>query len=115
MRAGEGGVAAQSDLHRGREPAQAPTVLFPVQKRRLGEIHFPGDLLHPLLLRRRGQQTDRRGIAAERPVGKGIHLIDREAHGQNNDQTAFRQYPTPKKLHSHRVMKTSGSNHSERV
>src|SRR5205814_2030779 len=70
----------ERDFHRGCEPAQAPAVVFAVQKRRLGQIHLPGNLLHPVFVRQPGEKADGRRIAAERFVGERIDLVNGKAH-----------------------------------
>jgi hypothetical protein len=46
-----------------------------MKKRGLGQIHFPSDQLHPVLLSRRGQQANRRRITREQLVSESIDLI----------------------------------------
>ena len=48
MGRGQGGVAAQGDLGRRREPSQVERPVAPLhEERRLGEVHLRGDVLHP--------------------------------------------------------------------
>ena len=93
--AGECGMAAQRHFHRGGEPAQAPAFLVRVQKRRLGQVHFLSDPLHPALLPRRRHKADGGGIARERLVGESINLIDRVAHGSFESLRAGLKGPAP--------------------
>ena len=79
-------VAAQVRLDLRREPAQRPvglaTVAQRMGERRIREMHLRGHLLHPRFV---GplvgvvEQADRRGVAAERPVGERID--DPDPHG----------------------------------
>src|SRR5439155_2592270 len=78
----EGGVATERHLDRGGEPAEAPPVALSVEEGALGEIHLPGNVLHPALVTGRGQDAVGRGVAAERRVGERVDLDDSESHGR---------------------------------
>src|SRR5881396_4217508 len=80
VRASERGVTAQRHLDGGGEPAQPVAVIFGKQKRRFGEIHLPGDVLHPALVARRREHAHRRRVAGVRLARERVYLDDREAH-----------------------------------
>jgi len=67
-------MAAQCDLDRGREPAQAEAVILPDQERSLRQVHLARDIAHPPLRTGLCQQTDRSGVAAKHPVGEHVDL-----------------------------------------
>ena len=79
--AGQGRMAAESDLDRRREPAEVEAVVVLHEERRLGEVHLAGDALHPAFVACGGQEADRRRVARERRVGERIDLRDPEPHG----------------------------------
>ncbi len=74
VRAGQRRMSAQRDLDGRREPAQRVAVLTRKQKRRLGEIHLHGHVLHPRILALAIEQTDRRRIALERLGSERVDL-----------------------------------------
>src|SRR5215831_17733832 len=80
MCAGQRGVAAQSDLCRRREPAQAELVAGRDEKSRFGQVHLTRDELHPRCVARLRKKADGRGISCEGLVSKGIHLRNRQMH-----------------------------------
>jgi hypothetical protein len=80
MRRGERGVAAQIDFTDRREPAQIETVSRRHQKRGLRKIVLLGDRLHDPVVEPAFEWADRRGVAFEGPLGKGIDLILLEFH-----------------------------------
>src|SRR2546428_556746 len=72
--AGQRGMTAEIDLHGGREPAKRPAVGARQKKRRFGEIHLRADVLHPFRRPLAIEQTDSRGISAERLIGERVNL-----------------------------------------
>ena len=74
VRAGQRGVAAERDLHRGREPAQRVAAVVRVQERGLGEVHLHRHVLHPHLVARTLHHAHGRGVPHERPLGERIYL-----------------------------------------
>ena len=74
--AGQGGVPAQIDLDFRGEPTQVIAVGVRHEKRRLAQVHLPGDLLHPSGVSLVGKKTHDRRVAAEGRVRKGVDLMD---------------------------------------
>ena len=74
-------MAAEIDFDLRREPAQPPMGALRRKEGRLGQVVLFRDGLQqripgPLL-----QQADGGRIAGERPVRKGVHLVERYSHG----------------------------------
>ena len=68
-------MAAQIHFGSRRKPAEIEIRIGPAHhKRGFGEVQLGGDALHPRGVSCRGQQTHGRGVAGERPVGKGIDV-----------------------------------------
>jgi len=76
VRAGQRRMTAQIDFGRRREPSQRKVAVARKQKRRLGEVHLRGDVLHPLRIALTVEQTDSRGIALERLAGERLVADD---------------------------------------
>jgi hypothetical protein len=74
-------MAAKVNFHSRRKPAQLKTVCLTEEESGFGKIHFPGHILHPLLIHRLGKDTDGRRISGKRFGRKGIYLKDRHVHG----------------------------------
>ena len=70
-------VATQIHFDRGREPPQAVALPLFHEESSLGQIHLPGEELHPGPISRMFQDTYRRGIAGKGLVRKGVHLRNR--------------------------------------
>ncbi len=83
VRGGQRRVAAEIDLDRGREPAQAEAVLVAHEERGLREVHLRGHRLHPALGARRGQHAHGGRVAGERTIGERVDLADRVGHASN--------------------------------
>ena len=78
---GQGRVAAQVHLDRGREPPQVvPARPAAHEERGLRQVHLAGDPLHPRRVGRPRQHADGGRIPAERLGGEGVDLDDRHAH-----------------------------------
>ena len=73
-------MAAKVHLDRGREPAQAIAVGFRADERGLGEVHFPGDILHPFFIGGSRKNTDCGRVAGEGFIGEGVDLVDGYGH-----------------------------------
>src|SRR5439155_15890947 len=69
--------AAEVDLDGWRKPAQIVAVRTWVQERRFREVHFARDILHPAIVTRRGENTDRGRVAGERNCGERVYLDKR--------------------------------------
>src|SRR5260370_6723182 len=54
--------------------------LPPPEERRLGEVHLPGDVLHPYAFAIFGEEADSGRIAGERPVREGVDVKEGCAH-----------------------------------
>src|SRR5437764_12318896 len=101
MSARKGRMTAKRHLNGRRKPSQAVAILLGVQNGRLTQVHFHGDLLHPVLAARFGEDADAGRIAAECPVRKRVHLYDRRAHvlvlltssRSLNDRTKYSRRP----------------------
>src|SRR6185295_19272905 len=73
-------VTTKRHFHRWSEPAQVKAVGLRQKKRGLGKVHFARDGLHPTIVARSIQKTNRRRISGERSIGKSIDLIDWQPH-----------------------------------
>ena len=77
MGRGQGGVAAQGDLGRRREPPQVERPVAPLhEERRLGEVHLRGDVLHPDGVGGTVEPAHGGGVPAEGGVGEGVDDTD---------------------------------------
>lgn len=72
--AGKGGMTAEIDLDRWREPAQVVPIRPLDEKRSFGQVHLRRYILHPGSGAWRWQEAHGGGISREWPVGKCIHL-----------------------------------------
>ena len=84
-------MAAQIDLDLRREPAQPPECALGHQEGRLGEIVFERDRLQKRIRRPFLQQADGGRVSGERPVRKGVHLVERYSHGAATIAAASRK------------------------
>ena len=73
-------VAAEIDLDRGREPAQAVGVAFAPEEGRLRHVVLPCDRLHGRVGKPTGKRADPGRVAAEQMVGESVDLIERQFH-----------------------------------
>jgi hypothetical protein len=80
MGRGEGGVAAQIDFDRRRQPSKLISIPIRMQESRFGKVHLAGNIVHPFVVTRNWKNTDSCRISGERNCGEGIHLDDRNAH-----------------------------------
>ena len=71
---GKGGVAAEIDLHGGREPAKAVAFRFRDEEGGFGQIVFCGDRLERRVRQPLRQRADGGGIPTESAPGKGVDL-----------------------------------------
>ena len=70
---GQGGVAAEVDLHGRGEPAEVVVAVgSPHREGGLRQVHLVGHLLHPPLGGRAVEEADGRRVAGERAVGEGV-------------------------------------------
>lgn len=76
------GVAAQVDLHRGREPAQVEIGADMIGRHEeggFGQVVLPGDGLQGRVVEPVVHRDDRGRIAGEGPLGKGVHLDESQS------------------------------------
>jgi hypothetical protein len=73
-------VPAEIDFDRRREPPEIPMSLPPPEERRLGEVHLPGDVLHPYAFAIFGEEADSGRIAGERAIREGVDVKEGGAH-----------------------------------
>ena len=75
-------MAAELDLRGRRKPSQVEGGFAAHEKRRLGQVHFARDVLHPLCIACGRQDTDGGRIAFERAGREGVDLNDGDGHGE---------------------------------
>ena len=80
VRAGERGVAAEIHLDGRGQPAQTVSAVFGMQKRGLGEVHFAGDIAHPLFIGAAGSTHTAAGFPAKGRGRESIDLDDADRH-----------------------------------
>ena len=73
-------MTAQIDLGRGREPAEAIAVALGHEKRGFRRVVLGRDRLHHGPGQPRVERAHGRRFAGERPIGKGVDLVERNAH-----------------------------------
>src|SRR5262249_2717696 len=80
MGRGQGRMAAQVHLNLGREPAQVEMVRLLYQEGRLGQVHFPGNGLEPLVFSPSRQNAHGCRVPGKRSVGEGVNVEEGKAH-----------------------------------
>ena len=76
-------MTAQRDLDGGGEPAEPVALVFGIEERRLGEVHFARHVLHPALILGDGKNAHGGGVARERAARERVHLHDPQTHVPN--------------------------------
>src|SRR5262249_4213629 len=73
-------MAAKVDLDGRGEPTQQIILALGYEERGFGKVVLGGYRLHRRLRQPFGERAHRRRIAAEQAAGKGVDLIERNAH-----------------------------------
>jgi hypothetical protein len=80
VRGGERRVAAQVDLDRGREPAQAVARALGNEERGLAQVVLGRDRLHEPVVEPGAERHDAGRIAGERPIAEGVDPVEWQLH-----------------------------------
>ena len=70
----QGRVATQRHLDGGREPAQAESLIFGIDKGGFRKVHLRGDVLHPAVVAGARQHAHRGRVPREGPIREGVHV-----------------------------------------
>ena len=90
-------MSGQGDFDLGREPADLEHAALPDEEGRFRKVVFRGDGLHHVGGNPAFERTDRGGIAAEKPVGEGVDLIDGDFHSFSSVRSLDRKNILPQR------------------